>query len=155
MWDTGAGPYGVGVLPEGPLGILIPPLENTTLKGHGPFISPIVDMSGHGGPPFDPLDVIRHHPRVLKVPTRLHSTNQIHSTSRTNLRHLEDEHLVRIVTLSWELVPLDVGPIANAFEFCDAIHNTEPPQIFERGNLRAKVWGIQLSTTLKHRFELF
>jgi hypothetical protein len=50
---------------------------------------------------------------------------------------------------------LDVSPIANAPELCDAIYNTEPPQIFERGNLRAKVGGIQLSTTLKHRFELF
>jgi hypothetical protein len=34
-------------------------------------------------------------------------------------------------------------------------HNTEPPQIFERGNLISKVRGIQLSTTLKHRFKLF
>jgi hypothetical protein len=112
-------------------------------------------MSSHGGPPFDPLDVIGHHPRILEVPTRLHLTNQIHISSRTNLRHLEDENLVCIVTLSWELVPLDVNPIANAPELCDAIHNTEPPQIFERGNLRAKVREIQLSTTLKNRFELF
>jgi hypothetical protein len=50
---------------------------------------------------------------------------------------------------------LDVNPIANAPEVCDAIHNTKPPQIFERGNLRAKIRGIQLSTTLKHRFEFF
>ena len=112
-------------------------------------------MSGHGGSPFDPLHMIRHHLGVLKVPTRLHPTNQIHTTSRTNLRHLEDEHLVRIITLSWELVPLDVGPIANALELCDAIHNTKPPQKFEKGNPRSKVWGIQLSTALKHMFELF
>ena len=112
-------------------------------------------MSGRGGAFFDPLDVIGYHPRVLKVPTRLHPSNQIHPTSMTNLRHLEIENLVRIVTMSWELVPLDVGPIANALELCDAIHNTEPPQIFEKGVFRAKVWGIQLSTSLKHRFELF
>jgi hypothetical protein len=112
-------------------------------------------MSGHGGPLFDPLHVIGHHPRVLKVPTRLHQSNQIHFTSKTNLQHLEDEHLVRIVTLSWELIPLDVGPTANASELCDAIHNIEPLQIFERGNLRAKVWKIQLSIALKHMFELF
>jgi hypothetical protein len=112
-------------------------------------------MSSHGGPPFDPLHVIGHHLHVLEVPTRLHPTNQVHSTSRTNLGHLEDEHLVRIVTLSWELVSLDIGPIANTPKLCDAIHNTEPPQKFERGNLRAKVWGIQLSTTLKHSIELF
>jgi hypothetical protein len=112
-------------------------------------------MSGHGGPSFDLLDVIGHHPRILEVPTRLHPTNQIHTTSRTNLGQLEDEHFVCIVTLSWEFVPLDVSPIANTPQLCDAIHNTEPPQIFERGNLRTKVWGIQLSTTLKDRFELF
>jgi hypothetical protein len=119
------------------------------------LISSIVHMSRHGGPPFDPFDVIGHHPRVLEVPTRLHPMNQIHTTSRTNLGHLEDEHLVCIVPLSWELIPLDVSPIANTPQLCDAIHNTEPPQTFESGNLRTKVRGIQLSTPLKERFELF
>jgi hypothetical protein len=151
MWDTVSGHDVVEVLPEEHLGIFILRLEITTWNGHDPLISLIVDMSGHGGP----FDVIAHHPRVLNVPTRLHASNQIHSTSRTNLGHLEDENLGCIVTLSWELIPLDVGPIANALELCDAIHNTKPPQIFERGNLRAKVWGIELSTALKHRFKLF
>jgi hypothetical protein len=155
MWDTVAGHDVVEVLPKKNLGILILRLEITACNGHDPLISSIVHMSGHGGPPFDPLDVVGHHPRILEVPTRLHPTNQIHTTSRTNLGHLEDEHLVCIVPLTWKLVPLDVSPIANAPELCDAIHNTEPPQKFERGNLRTKVRGIQLSTTLKDRFELF
>ena len=37
---------------------------------------------------------------------------------------LEDEHLVPIVTLSWELIPLDVGPIANDSELCNAIQSS-------------------------------
>src|SRR5665213_708460 len=154
MWDTVSGHDVVEVLPEENLGILILRLEIATGNGHDPLISTIVHMSGHGGPAFDPLDMIGHHPSILKVPTRLHPPNQIHSTSWTNLRHLEDENLVRLVTLSWELISLDVGPIANASELSDAIHNTEPPQKFERGNLRSKIRGSQLSTALKHRFEL-
>ena len=112
-------------------------------------------MSGHGGLRFDPLHVIGHHPCNLKVPIWLPLSNQIHSNSWTNLRYHKDEHLVHIINLSWELIPLVVGPIANALEFGGAIHYTEPPQIFERGNLRAKNWGSQLSTTLKQRFEFF
>jgi hypothetical protein len=120
MWDTVAGHDVVEVLPEENLGILILRLEITAGNGHDPLKSSIVHMSGHSGPPFDPFDVIGHHPRILEVPTRLHPTNQIHTTSRTNLGHLEDEHLVCIVPLTWKLVPLDVSPIANAPELCDA-----------------------------------
>ena len=130
-------------------------MEITTCNGHDPLISPIVHMNNHGGPPFNPFYMIGHHPDILKVPTRLPLSSQMHYISWTNLRHLEDEHLVPIITLTGEMIRLDVGPISNALEFCNAIHNTEFPQIFERGNLRAKVWEIQLSTTLKHRFKLF
>ena len=100
------------------LGILILRLKITTWNGHDPLISPIIHMSVHGGPSFDLLHAIGHHLRVLKVPTRLHPSNQMYSTSWVHLRHHEDEHLVCIVTLSWESIPLDIDPIANASEFC-------------------------------------
>jgi hypothetical protein len=75
----------VEIMPEENLGISILRLKITTYNGHDPLISLIVHMSGHNDPSFDSLDVIGHHPHVLKVTIRLHPSNHIHSTSKTNL----------------------------------------------------------------------
>ena len=81
MWDTMASHDVVEVLPKENLGILILRLEITTCNGHYPLKSPIIHMSGHGSPSFDSLDKIGHHLHILEVPTWLHLSNQVHSTS--------------------------------------------------------------------------
>ena len=68
--------------------------------------------------------MVGHDPSVLKIPARLHALNQVDPTTRADLRHFENKNFVFIVTLCWELIPLDIGLGVDTFKFGDAIHNS-------------------------------
>ena len=68
--------------------------------------------------------MVRHDPCMLEITARLHAFNQVDPTTRADLGHFENKNFVCIVTLSWELIPLDIGPGADTSKFGDAIHNS-------------------------------
>jgi hypothetical protein len=68
--------------------------------------------------------MVGHDPSMLEITARLHAFNQVDPTTRANLEHLENENFVCIVTLAWELIPLDIGPGADTSKFGDAIQNS-------------------------------
>jgi hypothetical protein len=45
----------------------------------------------------------------------LHAFNQVDPTTGADLRHFEIKNFARIVTLAWELIPLDIGPNADTY----------------------------------------
>ena len=50
-------------------------------------------------------------------------------TTQAYLRHFENEDLIRVVTLIWEHISLDVSPVAKVLELCDVIYNVKQPQV--------------------------
>jgi hypothetical protein len=106
------------------LSILVLQLEVAASDGHDAMVGSVVNVACHGGPLCDAFDMVGYDPSMLEITARLHALNQIDPTTRANLRHLENENFVRIVTLSWELIPLDIGPGADTSKFGDAIHNS-------------------------------
>ena len=117
----------VEVMPENTwLSILIFGLEVAASDGHDTLVGLILDVVGHGGPLGDGFDMVGHDPSVLEIPARLHAFNQVDPTSRADLGHFENENLVIIVTLAWELITMDIGLGADTLKFGDAIHNPQP-----------------------------
>ena len=114
----------VEVMPEKDLSIIVLGLEVAASDDHEALVGFVVYVAGHGGPLGDAFDMVRHDPSMLEIPARLHAPNQINPTTGANLEHLEDENFVHLVTLAWELIPLDIGPGANTSKLGDAIHNS-------------------------------
>jgi hypothetical protein len=75
--------------------------------------------------------MVKHHPRVFDITTRLHPLSQVYPVARTHLRHLEYKYLVRIKALAWEQVLLDIWPVAATSEHGDAIHDPISPYVPE------------------------
>jgi hypothetical protein len=111
-------------VPEQHLSILVLRLEVAASNSHDALVGSVVNVAGHGGPLCDAFDMVGHDPSMLKITARLHAFNQVDPTTRANLGHFENKYFVRIVTLAWELIPLDIGPIADTSKFGDAIHNS-------------------------------
>ena len=103
------------------LRFLIFELELAAINGHDALVGSIVYVAGRGGPLGNAFIMVGHDHNA-----RLHALNQIDPTTRANLRHLENKNLVRIVTLAWENISLDIGPGAYTFKLGDAIHNPQP-----------------------------
>ena len=82
----------------------------------------MVSLAPH--PLGDVFDMVGHEPSVLEIPAWLHVLDKADPTTRANLGHLENENLVRVVTLAWELNPLDISPSADTSKLGNAIHNT-------------------------------
>jgi len=51
-------------------------------------------MASHCGPLLYTLDVVKHHPPILKITFKLHMLHQVQSTSRSFGEHFEDVHLL-------------------------------------------------------------
>lgn len=114
----------VEVVPEKHLSILVLRLEVTTSDGHDALVGPVVNVASHGGPLGDAFDMVRHDPCILEITARLHAFNQVDPTTRADLGHFENKNFICIVTLSRELIALDVGPGADTSKFGDTIHNS-------------------------------
>ena len=114
----------VEVVPEKHLSILVLRLEVAASDGHDALVGSVVHVAGHGGPLGDTFDMVGHDPSMLEIPAGLHTLNQVDPTTRADLGHLENKNFVRVVTLAWELIPLDVGPVADTSKLGDAIHNS-------------------------------
>ena len=114
----------VEVVPEKHLSILVLGLEVAASDGHDALVGSVIHVAGHGGPLGHTFDMVRHDPSVLEIPAGLHTPNQVDPTTRADLGHLENKNFVRVVTLAWELIPLDVSPIADTSKLGDAIHNS-------------------------------
>ena len=114
----------VEVVPEQHLSILVLRLEVAASDGHDALVGSVVNVAGHGGPLGDAFDMVGHDPSMLEITARLHAFNQVDPTTGADLRHFENKNFVRIVTLAWELIPLDIGPTADTSKFGDAIHNS-------------------------------
>jgi hypothetical protein len=114
----------VEVVPEQYLSILVLRSEVAASDGHDALIGTIVNVAGHGGPLGDAFDMVGHDPNMLEITARLHTFNQVDPTTRANLGHFENKNFIRIVTLAWELIPLDIDPTADTSKFGDAIHNS-------------------------------
>jgi hypothetical protein len=67
--------------------------------------------------------MVRHDPNMLKISAKLHTLNQVDPTTRAYLKHHENKNFVRLVTLAWELNPLDIGPGVDTSKLGDASHN--------------------------------
>jgi hypothetical protein len=72
---------------------------------------------------LDTLDIIKHNSRVLKITTRLHLFHQVHTKDGPHLRHLENKQLLRVQSLNRKHVLLNVGPVAIAPKFSNAVHD--------------------------------
>jgi hypothetical protein len=113
----------IEVMLEKHLSILVLGLEVATSDGHDTLVGSVVYVAGHGGALGDAFDMVGHDPSMLEIPARLHALNQVNPTIRADLKHLENENLVHLVTMAWELIPLDKSPGADNSELGDAIHN--------------------------------
>jgi hypothetical protein len=131
LWDSVSGHDVVEVVPKEHLGIFILQLEVTAGNRHDALIGGVIDMGGHGGPTCDSLDMVGHDPCSLEITAGLHTMNQVDTTPGANFGHLENEDLVRVITLAGELVSLNVSPTTNTSKPGDAIHDSESPQVLE------------------------
>jgi hypothetical protein len=100
----------VEVMLEKHLSILVLGLEVIASNGHNALVGSVLYVTNHGGPLGDAFDMVGHDPSMLKIPVRLHAPNQIDPTTRVDLRYFENKNFVHLVTLAWELIPLDIGP---------------------------------------------
>jgi hypothetical protein len=98
----------VKVVPEKHLSILVLRLEVTASDGHDALVGSVVNVTCHGDPLGDAFDMVGHDPSMLKISARLHALNQVDPTTGADLGHLENKNFVCIVTLVWELIPLDI-----------------------------------------------
>ena len=94
-------------------------LEVAASNGHDALVSTVVYVANHGCPLGDTFDMVGHDPSMLKISARLHALNQIDPTTRADLRHLESEKFVGLITLVWKLIPLDIGSAADTLQFGD------------------------------------
>ena len=115
----------IKILLENYLSIHVLKLEVVARNGHDALIGPIVNVARHGGPTGDTLDMVKHNPCILKVTCRLHLPHQVDTTPRANFEHLEDKDLVRLITLTWEHVSLNIGLIAKPSKLDNAIHDSK------------------------------
>ena len=106
------------------LSILVPGLEIAANDGHDALVGSVVYVACHGGPLGDAFDMVRHDPSMLEIPARLHALNQVDPTTRANLIHIENKNFVRLVTLAWKLILLDIAPGADTSKLGNAIHNS-------------------------------
>jgi hypothetical protein len=118
--------YMIEIFPEYDLCFTILGLHFTARNRQDSFVFMIVYMTRHCSPIGNSFDMVKHDPRVFKRASRLHLADKVHSTTRTNLGHLEDVYFLFLIALAREHVALHVGPIAEASEFCDAVHDSKP-----------------------------
>jgi hypothetical protein len=114
----------VGVVSEKHLSILVLRLEVAANNSHDALVRPVVNVAGHGGPLGDAFDMVGHNPSMLEITARLRALNQVDPTTGADLGHFENKNFVCIVTLAWELIPLDIGLGVDTSKFGDAIHNS-------------------------------
>jgi hypothetical protein len=100
---------------------------------------------------LDTLDVIEHDPRILQISTRLHSFDQVHPRSGPHLGHLENKHLVGVRALSRELVLMNVGLVAIASEYGNAVHDPKSSNILKHGDVVLNAWGAHIFALLENR----
>ena len=86
-------------------------------------------MASHGYLILDTLDMIEYDPCVFQISSELYLIYQVHPGFGPQLGHLENKHLVGIQALIRELVFLNVGPMAIAFECGNAIHDPKSSNI--------------------------
>ena len=108
----------VEVMPEKTFSILAFGLEVAANNCHDALVGFVVYVAGHGGSFGDTFDIIGHDPSMLEIPPGC-----MHLT-KADLKHFENENFVRLVTLAWELIPLNIGPSAHTSKLGDAIHNS-------------------------------
>jgi hypothetical protein len=101
LWDSMPNYDMVEVMSKKHLSIFVLKLEVTASNGHDVLVCPVVYVASHGGPLGHSLDMVRHDPNMLEIPTRLHAPNQINPTIGANLERFEDDDFVRLVTLAW------------------------------------------------------
>ena len=106
------------------LSILVLGLEVAASDGHDMLVGSVVYVAGHGGPFGDAFDMVEHDPSMLEILAMLHALNQDDPTTKADLKHPENENFVRLVTLAWELIPLNIGPGVDTSKLGDAIHNS-------------------------------
>ena len=58
-------------------------LHITHCNGHYLLLLRVIHVAGHRGPVLHALDVVKHQPRIVQVPCRLHPPYEVHSTSRS------------------------------------------------------------------------
>ena len=130
-------------------------MKVATNNGHDALVGSVIHVACHGGPLGDTFDMVGHDPSMLKIPAGLHTPNQVVPTTKADLGHLENKNFVRIVTLVWELIPLDIGPGDDTSKLGDAIHNSSPTSVFEGDNFVSEMGGIQLFATIKNGLKFF
>lgn len=114
----------VEVMPTKHLSILGLELEVAAKDGHDELVHPVVYVASHGGLLGYVLDMVEHDLSTLKILARMYVLNQVNLIAEANLGHLEDQDFVHLVTLAWEVIPLDIMPGADTSKLSDAIHNS-------------------------------
>jgi hypothetical protein len=100
---------------------------------------------------LDTLDVIEYDPRVLQISIGLHLFDQVHPRSGPHLGHLKNKHFFGVRALSWELVLLNVGPIATTSKHGNAVHDPKSLNIPECGDVVLNAWRAHIFALLENR----
>ena len=100
---------------------------------------------------LDTLNVIKHDLHIFQISSRLQSFDQVHPGSGPHLRHLENKHLVKVRALSQELILLNVGLVATASEYGDAIHDPKSLNIFKCGDVIFNAWEAHIFALLENK----
>ena len=87
-------------------------------------------MACHGCPIFHSLDMVEHHPSAFKVTSWLHSLDEVYIAGRAYLGHFEDEDLIDVGPLAWELTLLNKCPLTRAAQLFYAINDPKLPEMF-------------------------
>jgi len=82
-------------------------LHVTNCNGEHFVIQQVLNMTSHGGPFLNMLDMIKHQPTILQITIRLHAPHQINPTCWPIKRHFKHKHLLPS-HLSKETTFLDV-----------------------------------------------
>lgn len=82
----------------------------------------MIDIAGHRCLLLDTLHMIKHHLRVLKTTTKLHSLYQVYPATKTYCKYLENKNFVRTSALDGEQVLSDIRLVAETSKHGDAIH---------------------------------
>jgi hypothetical protein len=92
--------------PHDTLDLRVLRLHVTYGDGHDLVIRCIVHVTRHCGPFLDTLDMVKYEPSILEISSWLHALDEVHTTSKSVYQHLEDVHLILVLT--WKDVAVDV-----------------------------------------------
>jgi hypothetical protein len=108
--------------PHDTLGLRVLRLHVTYGNGHDLAIRCIVYVTRHCSPFFDMLDMVKHEPSVLEISSWLHALDKVHTTSRSVFQHLENVHLLLVLT--WKDVGMNVLNCGVRFHSHDVVIGT-------------------------------